>query len=136
MLLTKECDYGVRTIRALSDGKKKIVADICEAEHIPVHYAYKILKKLEHTGLVKSLRGREGGYLLARPLNRFSLYDIVVAIDKSLLIFECLKDSSLCPFLHGEQPCAIHVEFERLQTVLVAALQSKPMQEVLAGGAP
>ncbi|MCL2842620.1 MAG: Rrf2 family transcriptional regulator [Oscillospiraceae bacterium] len=134
MLLTKECDYGVRTIRALSSGEKKTVADICEVEWVPVPYAYKILKKLEHAGLVQSLRGREGGYQLTQSLDQFSLYDIVAAIDKNLLIFECLGDNSRCPFRRGEQPCAIHAEFERLQAALVAELQAKTMQEVLNGG--
>lgn len=131
MLLTKECDYGVRTIRALSSGERKTVGDICEGELVPVPYAYKILKKLERTGLVQGLRGRSGGYQLAKPLGQISLYDIVVAIDKSLLIFECVGDNPSCPFQHGEHPCAVHVEFERLQGLLVAELRSKSMAEIL-----
>ena len=133
MLLTKECDYGTRIIRALMDGEKRTVAAICDMEHIPVPYAYKILKKLEHAGLLQSLRGRDGGYRLAKPLEMITLYDIAIAVDENLLIFECLDNDKHCSFHRLDQPCAVHLEFERLQDCLVAEMRAKTMQEILLG---
>jgi len=131
MLLTKECDYGVRIIRALADGKKKTVATICEIERIPIPYAYKILKKLEYAGLLQARRGREGGYHLAKSLDVITLYDIVTAVDENLLIFECLSNHKHCPLHQPNKPCNVHLEFDRLQALLVAEMQAKTMCEVL-----
>ena len=131
MLLTKECDYGIRTIRSLADGEKKTIGEICEQERIPVPYAYKISKKLERAGLIKSLRGRNGGYQLDKSLHLFTLFDIIVAIDERLFIFKCLDDGNPCQFHSEEDPCAVHLELERLQMLLVQEMQLKTMREVL-----
>ena len=131
MLLTKECDYGVRIIRALSDTRKKTVKTICETEYIPEKYAYKILKKLELAGFLQSIRGRDGGYLLIRPLDTFTLYDIVSAVDKNLYVFECLREDKTCPRNSLEDRCTVHVEFERIQKLLGDEMKSKTMDKVL-----
>ena len=131
MFLTKECDYGIRVIRALSNGRKKNVKEICDAEHVPGQYAYKILKKLERAGLVRSLRGRDGGYRLVKPLDTFFIHDIVTAIDENLFVFECLLDDRLCPLNPNRgDPCTIHIEYDRIQTALVAEMQRTPMSKL------
>ena len=133
MLLTRECDYGVRVIRALADGSKKTVDTVASEEMIPKKYAYKIIKKLEKAGYVQSLRGRSGGYLLLRDLNTISLLDIISAVDANRYVNECIKDESLCPFKnHPTKRCTVHKEIERLQGLLEAELQSKPMSIILA----
>ena len=131
LLLTRECDYGVRTIRALADGEKKSVRDICEMEQIPFQYAYKILKKLEHAGFLKSTRGRDGGYQLAKSPDTFTLLDIVVAIDDRVFINECLDENKPCQRHTENSPCAVHLELERIQALLVKELHSKTIHEVM-----
>ena len=131
MLLTKESDYGIRVIRALVSDEKKNVKEICDAEHIPNQYAYKILKKLEHAGFVQSLRGRDGGYKLTKPLDAYSLYDVVVALDGDFVIFECLRKSSACAFKDEKHPCKAHAEFERLQRLLENEMRGVTMEKLL-----
>ena len=132
MLLTRECDYGIRIIRALSDGEKKTAEEICEMENIPSQFAYKILKKLERAGFLLSSRGREGGYWLIMPLDSFSIYDVVITIDTNLAINACLKGGSDCPFKNGEKPCAVHVELDRIQKVLMDELKGKSIMELVS----
>ena len=131
MLLTKECDYGTRIIRVLSDNRKKTVKTICDTEYIPEKYAYKILKKLELAGFLQSIRGRDGGYILIKPLDTFTLYDIVYAIDKNLYVFECLREDKFCLRNSPENRCSVHVEFERIQKLLTDEMKSKTMDKVL-----
>ena len=72
MLLTRECDYAVRILRALSSGKTTSVQDICRAEEISAPITYKLARKLEQSGYVKSYRGAEGGYALSVGLDAVS----------------------------------------------------------------
>jgi len=132
MLLTRESDYGIRIIRSLATDEKMTVKEICDAEHIPNQYAYKILKKMEHAGFVQSLRGRDGGYRLAKSLNAYTLYDVVIALDEKFTVFECLRDDSLCLFKDPEHPCSVHKEFERLQNMLVDEMRRVKMDSLLA----
>ncbi|MCL2397732.1 MAG: Rrf2 family transcriptional regulator [Defluviitaleaceae bacterium] len=133
MLLTKECDYGLRIIRALSGGEKKTVEAICEAERIPGKFAYKILKKLENAGFLKSLRGRDGGYQLIKPLHDFTLHDVIISVDERLFVFECLCEGASCPLNTLGAPCAVRKEFAHAQSALEDVLNRKSMYEIING---
>ena len=124
MFLTKECDYGIRIIRALADGTKKTVEAIADEQHIPQKYAYKIIKKLDLAGYVQSVRGRGGGYLLLKPLASFNLADVLTTIDAKRYINECLQKDSTCPFkTNPDKPCTVHNELVRLQEMVVSELK-------------
>ena len=73
MLFTKECDYAIRIMRALSSGELISVSRICEMEHLPSAMTYKITRKLEKSGFLKSCRGTNGGYALNLKLADISL---------------------------------------------------------------
>jgi len=132
MFLTKECDYGVRIIRALSCGTKKTIETIAEEEQMPQKYAYKIIKKLVIAGLVHSIRGRIGGYTLNKPLSKFHLLDIIAAVDTERYVSDCLRDSSRCPFKNDPaQACTVHLELSRVQSLVYSELSSKTMDKIL-----
>jgi len=132
MLLTRECDYGLRIIRALATGDKSTAEEICAAENIPGQFAYKILKKLERAGFLQSSRGRDGGYWLVRQLDEVSIYDVVSSIDENLFINECLRDDRPCVRNTPDGACTVHKELDRIQAILVEELSRKMIIEVVA----
>ncbi|MDR2089574.1 MAG: Rrf2 family transcriptional regulator [Clostridiales Family XIII bacterium] len=131
MLISKECDYAVRIVRELADGGKKTAEDIGRKENIPHQFAYKILKKLEKSGLVQAFRGKAGGYALTKDLDEFSLYDVFSAVEERVLLTACLQKDFVCPMNGGESHCRVHREFIRLQELLFAGLKEKKVSEVL-----
>ena len=131
MYLTRECDYGIRIIRALASGERKTVKEICDAEFIPKQFGYKILKKLEHAGILRSIRGRDGGYQLIKSPDTLAIYDVVVAIDESLFIIDCLREDNSCDFKKKDQICPVHMEFKRVQDVLMYELSRNTMADIL-----
>lgn len=133
MFITKECDYGVRLIRALSTQSKMTVQDISTLEHIPTKFAYKILKKLEKNNLVHSYRGAYGGYALSKPIDGITLYEIFTAIDENFQIMECMSSSHKCPKNPTKLPCQIHKELYRIQGILFQELKKKTIKEILDG---
>lgn len=132
MLLTRECDYGVRIIRALADGTKKTVETMAAEEQIPQKYAYKIVNKLVQAGYVSSTRGRAGGYLLNKPLSTFTLIDVITAVDANRYVNDCLRPGSECSFRDDpENSCKVHAALGDIQEMVVSALRAKTMDEVL-----
>ena len=131
MMLTKECDYGLRIMRTLSDKEIRTVQTICDIEHIPHKFAYKILKKLQNAGLIQNKRGPEGGYFLVKPLSDFTMYDVINAVDERLFLFECLTKGAKCPRNTADAPCSIHGELARLQELLITEMKSKSMEDIL-----
>jgi len=132
MFLTKECDYGIRIIRALGNGEKKTAEEICADESIPGQFAYKILKKMERGGFIQSCRGRDGGYWLVKPLDEITIHDIITTIDEYLFLNECLREDRPCTRNPKSAPCAVHIELERIQDILVSQLRMKSIKEVVS----
>lgn len=130
MLFTRECDYGVRVMRALSSGELFSVSKICEMEYLSSAIAYKVTRKLEKAGLIESHRGVNGGYCLKRPLADISLYDVCMAIDPDILLMECMKNGHFCPRNTDDTPCTVHHEFCRLQSLLLQEMKSKFLSDL------
>jgi len=131
MFLTKECDYGLRIIRALSSGERATAEEICAAETVPLQFAYKILRKLERAGWLMSSRGKDGGYWLVKSLDTMSIYDVVSAIDEKLFINECLRGDRPCVRNVANRPCVMHKELERVQETLIKELKRNKLSKIL-----
>jgi Rrf2 family protein len=130
MFITREADYAVRIVRELAHSGRETVQCICVKEQVPQQYAYKILKKLEKGGLVRSFRGSSGGYALVKNAGEISLYDILTAVDDGLLINQCLQHGFECPLNSGKRKCGIHREFYRIQALILAELKGKKLTEI------
>ncbi|MCL2768146.1 MAG: Rrf2 family transcriptional regulator [Synergistaceae bacterium] len=131
MFLTKECDYAIRVVRGLSYLEIKSVRMVCEHEQVPPTFAYKILKKLEHAGIVDSYRGAVGGYQLAKTLDSITLFDIVKAVDERLFLNECLQEGYICPLNIDGNFCGVHRELTRIQSLLIEALEENTMAKLI-----
>lgn len=131
MRITRECDYAIRSVRALSDYQRKTVKEISSMEHIPLQYSYKILKKLEKSGIVQSSRGPDGGYMLLKKLQDFTLFDIIQAVEEDFFLNECLNGTFECPNHTENCHCSVHAELCRIQQILEKELCAKSVYEVL-----
>lgn len=67
------------------NGEVATVADIARRRQIPAQYLEQILLLLKRGGMVKSLRGRQGGYILARKGAKANMADILALTDDSFL---------------------------------------------------
>lgn len=131
MLLTRESDYAIRVVRALKSGDKMAVKDVCIEEEIPEPFTYKILKKLEKAGIVKSIRGAQGGYYLVKKPEDLRLFDVVIAIDPEFAITQCTVENCSCSRHEKLAPCTVHQELNRIQDVLIKELKSKTLEQIL-----
>src|SRR3954468_10098988 len=87
MRVSAKADYAIRAVAELgaAEGAGQLRADkIAEAQDIPIKFLETILLELKHAGIVKSQRGPEGGYALARPPQDISLADVIRAVDGPL----------------------------------------------------
>src|SRR5690349_3208291 len=87
MRVSAKADYAIRATAELAaaEGTGQLRADrIAEAQEIPIKFLESILLELKHAGIVRSQRGAEGGYALARPGSEISLADVIRAVDGPL----------------------------------------------------
>jgi Rrf2 family protein len=87
MKVSAKADYAIRAAAELAamDGSVPLKAErISESQEIPIKFLETILLELKHAGIVRSQRGAEGGYALARPAQEISLADVIRAVDGPL----------------------------------------------------
>jgi Rrf2 family protein len=135
MRLSARADYALRAaieLAAAQDGH--VTAEqLAQAQNIPGKFLETILTHLRRSGLVRSQRGPDGGFWLARSANEISLADIIRAIDGQLL------------GVRGERPENITYPgaAEPLQRVWIAlraneraVLESVTLQDIVTGKLP
>jgi Rrf2 family protein len=86
MKISAKADYAVRAaveLAAAGEGPVKGEA-LARAQDIPLKFLENILGDLRHAGLVRSQRGAEGGYWLARPAAEITVADVIRAVDGPL----------------------------------------------------
>lgn len=89
MNISARCEYACRALVELGTrfaAQQTVTSqEIAERRHIPEKYLVHILLQLKRAGLVRSLRGAQGGYLLGRAPDDVRLLDIIEAIDGAVL---------------------------------------------------
>jgi Rrf2 family protein len=83
--LSARVDYALRALSELAAADApRTVDQLSAAQHIPNKYLESILGELRRDGLLRSQRGPEGGYRLARPADAISIADVIRALDGEL----------------------------------------------------
>jgi Rrf2 family protein len=85
--VSAKADYAVRAAveLAAADPSAPLKAErIADAQDIPIKFLETILLELKHAGIVRSQRGPDGGYTLARPAKDISIADVIRAVDGPL----------------------------------------------------
>jgi Rrf2 family protein len=87
MRISAKADYAVRAVAELAaaDGDKPVKAErIATAQGIPLNFLENILGELRHAGVVRSHRGAEGGFRLAKAAEDVTVADVIRAVEGPL----------------------------------------------------
>lgn len=132
-------DYGLRALTLLASefGLKKPmqIHAIASRQQIPEDYLRQLLLQLRTAGLVKSVRGPHGGYLLAKPPEQISMSEV-------LRVLEGAPDEMTCRYAKGEvdEPCALYagcamrLRWENATHALAKVLEDTMISDLVADG--
>jgi Rrf2 family protein len=88
MRISAKADYAVRAaveLAAAADEEKPVKAErIATVQGIPLNFLENILSQLRQAGIVRSQRGAEGGFRLAKPASQVTVADVIRAVDGPL----------------------------------------------------
>ncbi len=119
MKLSTRGRYGVRAMLELAmhkSGSPLALQEMASRQGISAKYLEQLLIPLKAAGLVTSVRGAKGGYLLAMPPEKISLYDIVRTLEGPLAVVECVQDPMTCDRVGG---CTVHLVWGEMSQLLV-----------------
>lgn len=127
MRLTTKGRYGLRAMFELAKnfGKGPIaIRTISERQHLSVHYLEQLLSQLRRSGLIKSVRGPGGGYVLAKKPSKISIGDIVRTLEGPIAFAKCIDESLMSEKCEYIDDCVAHLLWKRI---------SNKIDEVLDG---
>jgi Rrf2 family iron-sulfur cluster assembly transcriptional regulator len=108
------------------------LADIAERQEISLSYLEQLFAKLRRNGLVRSVRGPGGGYLLAFPTDEIRISDIIHAVDEPIRTTRCAPESSVgCTTKRSR--CLTHDLWSELGHQIHLFLTSVTLDDVCAG---
>ncbi len=133
MRISTKVRYGARAIIELAkvDSDKPVAIQwIASKQEISPSYLEQLLAKLRHAGIVHSFKGPGGGYILAKPPEEISLYDIVITLEGKIAIMKCLlpDDIKHCDRI---EYCIMRVFWERFQNAIIEYLKSITFADIM-----
>ena len=125
-------DYAIRALRLLHTREGEVLTTMEMALSIgttaPIFA--KIASKLRHAGILKTVHGQFGGYVLGKPAHEISIYEVFLCIEGELRINHCLETGGLCS--HGEQvKCKVHDILYGIQDDLINKLSNVSIADLV-----
>lgn len=126
--ISRLTDYATVILASLAGGGLASAAGIADRTRIGLPTVSKLLKQLQHAGLVRSVRGARGGYQLARPTAGITAADIIDAVEGPVALTECASGSGNCDI---EATCQVGHGWQRISVAIRRALTDVKLDELL-----
>lgn len=146
MLISTRSRYALRVLARMAEteGESPLsLAVLSEQERVSVRYLEQIFGKLRSVGLVKGKRGPGGGYVLAMPPDRISLFEVVSVLETEFLPASCLSETRECcsgeetspgdPFCPLEQSCVTRPLWLRLRGMYYQFMKEHSLADLARG---
>jgi len=131
--LSTKGQYGVRAMYEIAKGYPEEpvnIKSISERQEVSIHYLEQILNKLRRAGLIKSIKGPGGGYVLARAPEEISIADILIELEGPLAITSCLNPEQGCVRV---EKCVAHLLWKSLGEQIESFLRTITLADLLKG---
>jgi Rrf2 family protein len=136
MRMSAKAEYAVRAmvqLAAATSGTLVKTEDLAQAQGIPPQFLVDILTNLRTDRLVRSYRGRDGGYELARPATEISIADVMRCIDGPLA---SVRDLGLGDLPYSGPTTALTDVWRALRASMRSVLEKTTVADVAAGALP
>ena len=126
--------YGIRALAYLAQKPnwEAIGAEIAEAEAISPKYLEGILTRLAVAGLIRSERGKNGGYRLAKAPDSISMANVVAALDGQVRPVDCVDELGICDH---DLTCRSRKFWIGLKSAIDQYLRGQTLQDIVGDGA-
>jgi Rrf2 family protein len=139
MMFSTRAEYGVRVMIGLGrrhGGGPVPLAEIAQAEGLPLPYLEHLVARLRKAELVTSTRGAHGGYELARAPAEITMAEVVYALEGTLVPMQCFSEPGtsrvLCNHeIDGYEHCATKLLWTRVQGGVARALEQTTLAELV-----
>jgi Rrf2 family protein len=135
-MLTKKAKYGLQAVLSLARdyGKGPVtISDLAKREVIPKKFLESILLELKNRNILYSIKGKNGGYVLAKPPNEISMGEVVRYLDGPLAPVPCVSKTAYrkCTECEDERTCGIRLVMKKVRDSIADILDGTSLEGVL-----
>src|SRR5207302_8407131 len=134
-MLSQKARYALHALIALADagGGPLVIADVAGRARVPRKFLEQILLDLKKRGIVRSLRGRAGGYMLGKPPKNITFAEVIRTIDGPLALSPCVSTTAYhrCEDCVDEHTCAIRKVLLAARDATAAILEERTLAGAL-----
>ena len=131
MQITRAGEYGVLGLMHLArhaPARMSMIEEVSREEKIPKSFLAKIFQNLAKAGLVRSVRGAGGGFVLVKRPEAITVLEIVEAIEGKIVFQRCRQEKAECEHVGG---CALCGLFEQAQDGLKDVLERTTLHDLI-----
>ncbi len=132
MKLTPAAELAVRGVLVLADEYGQgptTLAEVCRRRGLPREYLTKIFASLSRSGLITPIRGKGGGYVLARSPGSISLLEVIEAVEGPIALNFCQQDPPQCQQDH----CPVRPIWTDIQEYIRTKLGAHSLADLAQG---
>jgi Rrf2 family protein len=131
-MLSSTAEYALRAVLYLAEHPHRQpvrAGELASSLRVPPNYLAKVLHQLARRGVLRSSRGRNGGFELALPPEQLTLFKVVAGFDRLGGRKRCLLGRRRCT---AGQPCAAHRRWRGVAEQIVGFFRQTTLQDLLA----
>ena len=125
----------VADMAAQGDSMRSSLTEISRRQGISLSFLEQLFGKLRRAGVVESLRGASGGYILAAPAHEVTLDRVIFAVDEDIKAHGCTPEAKIA-CTGKTNKCLTHNLWGALETHIEQFLASVTIQDVVDGRFP
>jgi Rrf2 family transcriptional regulator, iron-sulfur cluster assembly transcription factor len=130
IMFSQTSEYAIRALIEIAtrpEGEQVLSAQLGESLGIPQHYLSKILQQLVRTRVLKSVRGRSGGFSLARSAGSIKLRDIIEPFEDLRKYEDCILGQPVC---NEAGACPLHDFWKDVRERYLDELKTKSLKDL------
>ena len=137
MRITRKAEYAIQALTFLATakpGELMLSRDIAHQRHIPPKYIAQIILDLSRAGLVRAVRGAQGGVQLMRPARSITIRQVLEAIEGPMAINPCLMSDDVCFFetrIRVDTGCRLQHVWGEAQAKMLEVLDRSSIADLL-----
>lgn len=140
-MISKKAKYALKALKVLTKkfeaNQPTLINDIAVEEKIPKKFLEAILLELRNQGILKSQKGKGGGYLLRTPLNEVSVAKVLRIIDGPIAPTPCVSVNfyGKCDDCESEETCSIRPIMLKIRNASLEIYENTTLLDLVLKGA-
>lgn len=133
MNLSKSSEYALRILIYMANHNQGPISaqTIHEELELPYKYITKLLTRLSKEGFIQSIKGRDGGFVITKPLAKIKVITLVESVEGPDYLDKCFLGFGECDKDH---PCQIHEYWAKAKAGMVEVFKTLTLQDLINDG--